>query len=94
MYNPFKNNYKIVESSTLDGAKHYNVAFCNFFTQFLPVAKWLKVYRCGNYSLLMDMSHGGGYDSLENVKLAIKAHQEKLLTERLAKITTKTIARI
>lgn len=42
----------------------------------------------------MDMSNGDDYDSLENVKLAIKTHQEKLLTERLAKITTKTIARI
>lgn len=94
MYNLFKNTYKIVERSNLNGEKYYNIAFCNLFTQFLPVDKWMEYYGDDRFGFFIHREYAKSFTSLEEVKLAIKKHQEKLLSERLSKVISKTIARI
>ena len=88
--NPFSNTYKIVERSNLDGETKYSAEYGNFLCRsVLDVRGQLF----DDYDFLKAFG-SGETKTMKEVKFAIKSHQEKLLTKRLSKITTKTIARI
>ena len=90
MTNPFSNTYKIVEHSNLNGETKYSAEYGNFLCRrVLDVRGQLF----DDY-IFLEAFGSGETKTMEEVKLAIKSHQEKLLDKRLAKITTKTIARI
>ena len=83
MYNPFKNTYKIIELSRLSGSTSFEVDYGNiFFSSTLHEDGFVRDYSSHEFS------------SLEEIKNAIRLHQETLLSDRLKKITTKVIARI
>jgi len=89
MYNPFKNTYKIVELSNLNEDVSYNVKYGNFLCS--------KTLDSKGYLWYNDCILSSGkisFQTLNEVKAAIKLHEEKELEKRLAQITTKTIARI
>lgn len=88
--NPFSNTYKIVEHSNLNGETKYSVEYGNFLCRrVLDVSG--KLF---NDHIFLESFGSGETKTMDEVKLAIKRHQENLLNQRLAKITTKTIARI
>lgn len=90
MYNPFKYTYKIVENSNINGDVAYGVRYGSFLcSENLDLDGKLWSDECWSLS-----DKGINFKNLNEVKEAIKKHEQKLLDLRLAQITTKTIARI
>lgn len=83
MYNPFKNTYKIIELSRLSGDNSFIVIYGNIFIH----------QKLRNDGILVEYSDPE-FETLDDVKSAIRLHQENLLANRLKKTTTKVIARI
>lgn len=84
--NPFKNTYKIVECSSLQGEKYYMIKYGNIFDRVF-------ILNGGSTSSFQSSAneYGGKFSTLESVKKVISLHIEKLTEKRLSKITSKTI---